>query len=121
MINLILLLATAQASDVYEICVLKNQLWSERDQEFHTTNTTTYFSYEPLQFIVHDFSVELNRDKRSVVEKFEQDGMQCWREHKNSFFCYDDVNKIFLWEFYKRNGDVTRDILKPCVKNGKPI
>ena len=121
MINLILLLATAQASDVYEICVLKNQLWSERDQEFQTTKTTTYFSYEPLQFIVHDSSIELNRDKRSVVEKFEQDGMKCWREHENSFFCYDDTNKRFLWEFYKRNGDVTRDILKPCVKNGKPI
>ena len=121
MVSLLILLATAEASDVYEICVLKNQLWSEREQEFYTTNTTTYFSYEPLQFIVHESSVEVDRDKRLVSEKFEQDGMKCWREHKNSFFCYDETNKQFLWEFYKRNGDVTRDVLKPCSKNGKPV
>lgn len=121
MTNLLFLLATAYASDVYEICVLKNQLWSERDQQFQTTSTTTYFSYEPIQFIVHDSSVEVDRDKRNITEKFEQNEMQCWREHKNSFFCYDKQNKQFLWESYKRNGDVTRDILKPCSKNGNPI
>tara|TARA_R110000737_G_scaffold33931_1_gene52181 strand:+ start:57 stop:422 length:366 start_codon:yes stop_codon:yes gene_type:complete len=121
MVSLLILLATAQASDVYEICVLKNQVWSEREQQFQTTNTTTYFSYEPLQFIIHDSSIELNRDKRVVSETFQQDDMQCWREHKNSFFCYDEQNKRFLWEFYKRNGEVTRDIMKPCVKNGKSI
>jgi len=121
MVSLLILLATAQASDVYEICVLKNQLWSERQQQFQTMNTTTYFSYEPIQFIIHDDSIEVNRDRREVSEKFTQDGMKCWREHKNSFFCYDETNNRFLWEIYKRNGDVTRDILKPCMKNGKSI
>jgi hypothetical protein len=74
-----------------------------------------------MQFILHDSSVEVDRDRRELSGKFTQDGMQCWREHKNSFFCYDEPNKQFLWEFYKRNGDVTRDILKPCMKNGKSI
>jgi hypothetical protein len=121
MVSLLFLLATAQASDVYEICVLKNQLWSERQQKFQTTNTTTYFSYEPIQFIIHDNSIEVNRDRREISEKFTQDGMKCWREHKNSFLCYDETNNRFLWEIYKRNGDVNRDILKPCMKNGKSI
>jgi hypothetical protein len=121
MVSLLFLLATAQASDVYEICVLKNQLWSERQQRFQTTNTTTYFSYEPIQFIIHDNSIEVNRDRREISEKFTQDGMKCWREHKNSFLCYDETNNRFLWEIYKRNGDVNRDILKPCMKNGKSI
>ena len=121
MVSLLFLLATAQASDVYEICVLKNQLWSERQQRSQTTNTTTYFSYEPIQFIIHDNSIEVKRDRREISEKFTQDGMKCWREHKNSFLCYDETNNRFLWEIYKRNGDVNRDILMTCMKNGKSI
>ena len=121
MVSLLILLATAQASDVYEICVLKNQVWSERNQKFSTTNTTTFYSYDPIQFIIHENSIEINRDTRNISEKFQQDGMECWREHENSFFCYDEPNKRFLWEFNKKNGSVTRDIMAPCVKNGDPL
>ena len=121
MVNLLLLITIAQASDVYEVCMLKNQIWSERRQQFETTSTATFYSYEPIQFIVHEKSIEINRDKRQVTKIFEQNGKKCWREHDNSFFCYDDLNDRFEWEFHKRNGDVTRDLLFVCALNGEPL
>ena len=121
MVNLLLLIANVYASDVYELCMTKKQLWSDRYQQFQTINTTPYYGFENVQFIIHERSVEINRDKRNIISKFEQDGMDCWREHENSFFCYDEPNNQFLWEFNKRNGDVTRDLLFVCVKNGEPI
>ena len=45
--------------------------------------------------------------------------MECFVEHENSFFCFDEVNNEFLWEFYHRNGKVTRDVMKVCGKNGE--
>jgi len=121
MVNLLFFIATATASDVYELCMIKNQLWSERQQKFKTLNTATFYSYEPVQMIIHERFVEINRDKRYIKETYVKDGLSCWREHENSFFCYDDSNNRFLWEFYKRNGDVTRDVMYPCLKNGEPI
>ena len=121
MVNLLLLMANVYASDVYEICMIKNQIWSDRNQEFETINTKTYYSYKPVQFIIHERSLELNRDKREIVYVFERDDKKCWREHKNSYFCYNETTSEFEWEFYKRNGDVTRDIMSVCLKNGEPI
>ena len=121
MVNLLFFIATATASDVYELCMIKNQLWSERNQRFDTLNTTTFYTYQPVQFIIHDRYVEINREKREIEETFQKDGMNCWREHKNSFFCYDESEHQFLWEFYKRNGDVTRDVMYACMKNGNPV
>ena len=114
----LLFLTTAFASDVYEICVHKKQKWNDRHQEFVTHYTRSMYTSESIQFIVHDDLFEVNREKREISQIFHQDGMKCWREHENSFFCYDEDTKSFLWEFYKRNGDVTRDIMKVCLKNG---
>jgi len=119
-INL-LFLTTAMASDVYEICTHKKQKWNDRQQEFVTHYTMSMYTTESIQFIIHQNSFEVNRDKRNISHTFTQDGMHCWREHENSFFCYDDTTKSFLWEFYKRNGDVTRDIMKVCLKNGESL
>ena len=117
MINLLLITA-AMASDVYEICVHKKQKWSERQQEFVTQYTRSMYTTESIQFIIHQDLFEVNREKREISHTFLQDDMKRWREHQNSFFCYHEDTKSFLWEFHKRNGDVTRDVMKVCVKNG---
>ena len=109
------------ASDVYEICLHKTQLWSDRKQEFVTTASYNYYGIENLQLIVHEDSFEVNRDFRKIVKKFKNNNMDCFREHDNSFVCYDPQTKSFYWDFYKRNGHVTRDVMKVCAKNGKPI
>ncbi len=121
MVNFLFLASTAMASDVYEICVHKKQKWSDNQQQFITEYVTSMYTTQSVQFIIHQNSFEVNRRKRDIVETFTQDGMHCWREHENSFFCYDKDTKSFLWEFYKRNGVVTRDIMKVCFKNGDPI
>jgi len=121
MVNLLFLLSTAWASDVYEVCVHKKQIWNERNQEFVNDYVSTFYSREPIQLIIHDNLFEINRDKRQIVEKFTKEGMDCYREHDNSFICLDQVNNRFLWEFYKRSGEVTRDVLKICSKNGDAI
>lgn len=117
----LLLITTAFASNVYEICVHKKQKWIEREQAFVTQYTTSMYTTEPIQFIIHPMSFEVNRDKREVEYMFSKDDMQCWREHENSFFCLDKDTNTFYWEYNKRNGTVTRDIMKICAKNGEPI
>ncbi len=119
MINLLFLVATALASDVYEVCVLENQIWSDEWQSWKTELVTTFYSYKPIQFIVHENSIEINRKKKYIKSHETIDGMPCHREHENSFVCFDEQNNQFLWEFYYRNGKVTRDILKVCSKNGE--
>jgi hypothetical protein len=121
MVNLLFFIATAIASDVYEVCRHEKQLWNERAQRYDTKYVSTFYSREKVQFIIHNNSFEVNRDVRNIQQKFTQDGMNCWREHENSFFCYDETHNNLLWEFYKKNGDVTRDVMSVCIKNGEPI
>ena len=116
---LLLLTALAIASDVYEICTLKKQIWSDQDQVFVTKTVRTFYTFDTIQFIVHENSVEINRDKKYIKSKHILNDMQCFVEHENSFFCFDKVNNEFLWEFYYRNGKVTRDVMKVCGKNGE--
>lgn len=119
MVNIIFITALATAADVYEICVHRKQTWNERQQQFDTTNVNSYFSRDKLQFIIYEELFEVNRDKRQISSTFKKDGMDCWREHENSFFCYDKKEDDILWEFTLRSGVVTRDILEVCLKNGK--
>tara|TARA_R100000030_G_scaffold43178_1_gene32565 strand:- start:2205 stop:2570 length:366 start_codon:yes stop_codon:yes gene_type:complete len=121
MVSLLLFLATAQASDVYEICMVKNQTWSERYQVFETTNTTTYYSYKPIQFIVHKKSFELNRDAYPIVKNFVEGDQQCFRNHGNSKVCLDKDNKLFYWEKNTRAGATHRDVMYICSKNGEAM
>ena len=118
MINLLFLLATAQAADVYDLCVIEKQTWSDRYQKFETKGVQTYYSYQRPQFILYENSFELNRDRRSIVETTEKNGMTCWREHANSEICYDKDNSRMLWEWNTRAGATLRDVLKICVING---
>ena len=121
MVSLLFFIAAAAASDVYEICRHEKQLWNERDQRYETSYVSTFYSREPIQFIIHKSSFEVNRDSRRISELFVKDGNKCWQEHKNSFFCYDELHNKILWEFYKKNGDVTRDVMSVCVINGEPV
>jgi hypothetical protein len=107
------------ASDVYEICMIKNQKWVERFQTFETSNTSTFFSTETVQFIVHEKSFEINRDTRPIVDRFEENGMQCIREHKNSKLCYDQKTKKYFWEWNTRAGETFRDVMSICSVNGE--
>ena len=118
MINLLFLLATAQAADVYEFCVVEKQTWDDRYQKFETIGVETYYTYERPRFILYENSFELNRDRRSIVETTEKNGMTCWREHANSEICYDKDNSRMLWEWNTRAGATLRDVLKICVING---
>ena len=121
MVNLLFLLATAQAADVYEICVIKKQEWIERDQVFVDKLTRTYYSSNPVQMIFYDGIFELERDKRKIKEIFTIDDMKCYREHENSFICLDEVKNKLYWEYNLRNGTTKRDVLSICFKNGQPV
>ena len=116
---LLLLTALASASDVYEICVATTQRWSERYQEFQTEQVETYFSFQRLQLIIHEDSFEVERDSRPIIETTKQAHITCWREHKNSELCYNSEDRIFLWEWTKRNGDTYRNVLAACKVNGE--
>ena len=119
MFNLLFLTSLAFASDVYEICVLKQQVWSDYTQSWKTESVSTFYTYPTIQFIVHDDSIEINRVKANIVSKKEIGGFECMREHENSLICHDKENGKFLWEFQYKNGKTTRDILTICGKNGK--
>tara|TARA_B100000287_G_scaffold285665_1_gene269298 strand:+ start:361 stop:720 length:360 start_codon:yes stop_codon:yes gene_type:complete len=119
MINLLFLTATALASDVYEICALENQVWNEENQSWATELVTTFYTFDTIQFIVHENSFEVNRKKKNIQSKKMIGDLPCFIEHENSFFCLDEKRNRFLWEFYYRNGKVTRDVLKICGKNGE--
>jgi hypothetical protein len=119
MINLLFLLATAQAAEVYDICVIEKQTWSDRYQKFEIKGVETFYTYQRPQLIVYKNSFELNRDRRSIIETTEKNGMTCWQEHVNSEICYDKGNNRMLWEWNTRAGATLRDVLKICGINGE--
>jgi len=121
MFNLLFLLATAQASDVYEICAIKNQVWNDFNQEWSTERVELFYTKKHIQFIVHENSMELNGVRRRIDKKETIDGLSCLREHQNSFVCLNEQGNQFLWEFQYRNGKVTRDTLVVCRLNGEAI
>ena len=121
MVSLLLFLATAQASDVYSICVVRNQKWNERYQRFDTTNTETFFSRQSIQFIVHDNSFEIDRDPYPIVSRFVEEDNECFRNHQNSKICLDTENKLFYWEKNTRAGETYRDVFLICSKNGEAM
>ena len=118
MINLLFLLATAQAAEVYEFCSIRTQKWNNKAQEFQEESVETFYSRQTVQFIVYKNSFEMNREHRKIVETTEKNGNTCWREHENSEICYDKGNNQMLWEWNTRAGATYRDILKICVTNG---
>ena len=119
MINLLFLTTLAFASDVYEICVLETQTWSDHQQDWRTDNVSSFYSSETLQLIVHENSIEINRTKKPIQSRETIDNLPCYREHKNSLFCHDTVNNLFTWEFHYRNGRVSREVMKICLINGE--
>lgn len=121
MVNLLFLLTTAWASDVYEVCMIKNQTWSERYQRFETTNSQTFYSFEPIQFIVHQSSIEINRDSRPIQSITTTDDKYCIVEHEKSKICLNEEKKIFEWEWVMRSGVTKRDLMYVCSKNGEAI
>ena len=121
MINILFLLGLAQASDVYEICIDKEQIWSDRYQEWKPGYTRTYFTMQSPQIIVHKNSFEIDRDVHPIVERFERDGMSCFREHQNSEICYDKNFQELYWERHNRNRDVIRNVMTICKIDGSPV
>ena len=121
MVNLLLFIANTYASDVYDICLHKKELWIESKQAFITQNSYNYYGGEPLQVIIHEKYIEINRKKTKIENKFTNEGMPCWREHENSFFCYNEQDQKIYWEINKRNGSTVRDSLKVCLKNGERV
>ena len=121
MINLLFLLATAHASDVYEICVNHRKVWHESSQSWKHERTSSYFTTQPVQFIIHKNTFEVDRSVKKIQSKETIDGLKCFREHENSFICHDPGKNLFLWEFHYRSGKVTRDEMKICVKNGEGV
>ena len=119
MISLLFLLATAQAADVYEFCMVKRQIWNEREQRFSTELSETYYSYETIQFIVYENSFEVNRDAHKILKTSVKNGMTCWQEHENSEICYDKKDEKMYWERHKRNGDTIRHVMSVCRINGE--
>ena len=119
MISVLFLLGLAKAADVYEACVIERQVWSDYDQDWETKSVESYYSQDTVQMIIYENTFEVHRKKRNIEEKYKKGNHQCWKEHENSFFCYDQENKMMEWEFHYRNGKVTRDLIKICVLNGE--
>ena len=116
---LLLLTTLALASDVYEICVMKHQIWSDESQTFYTKSVRSFYAHETIQLIIHDNSFEINRKEKNIKSRVKVGKMPCFVEHENSFVCFDKPNNQFLWEFYYRSGKVTRDVMQICRKNGE--
>ena len=110
MINLLFLLATAQASDVYEIDCRETRLWSEQKQEFLYYKRKCVMPDETIYFMVHKNSLEFHQKDISPTLTYKKDGMTCWKEHENSEFCLNLESKRILWEQHYRNGSITLDI-----------
>ena len=121
MVNLLLFIAHAYASDVYEICRHEKQHWNDREQKFETKYVSTFYSREPMQLIIHKSTFEINRDKRKISKTFDTNIGQCWREHANSTLCFDDSTNQFEWDFFTFNGNITRDLFSVCFINGEPV
>ncbi len=119
MINLLFLLTTAHAADVYELCVIKRQRWSDRYQHFKTEEVATFYSYERPRLIVYENSFEIDRDYHPIIETTNKKGMTCWREHANSELCYNTEHNLILWEWNTRAGATLRDLFVICKTNGE--
>ncbi len=120
MINLLFLLATAHAADVYDLCVIKRQRWSDRYQHFKTEQVETFYTYERPRLIIYEDSFEIDRDSHPIIEKTSKGkGKTCWREHKNSELCYNEEYNLILWEWNTRAGATLRDLFVICKINGE--
>jgi len=118
MINFLFLMATATASDIYEVCRLERQKWSDNKQTFITEVVQTYHFGETVQFIFHDNWFEVDKKAKQFVSTSFSVNDICWKEHENSEICFDKEQNTIFWEFHKRNGDVLRDKMKVCMING---
>lgn len=121
MIKLLFLLATAQASDVYEICVNHRSVWQDSTQSWRHESTNSYYTTQPVQFIVHKNTFEVDRNVKKIQTREVIDGLKCIREHQNSFICHDPARNVFYWEFHFKSGKVTRDEMKICLVNGEGV
>lgn len=119
MIILFLATAIANTPQVYEFCRIENQKWSERYQKFEMQHFSTFYTFQKPQMIVYEKSFELARDEHPIVETYQKNGMNCWREHANSELCYDKRRKQVLWEWNTRAGDTFRKVMDVCRVNGE--
>lgn len=115
------LTSLAIASDVYEICSHTKQVWIEAKQDYETEFVGSFYTTPTIQLIFHENSFEINRRVKNVESRYTRGEMVCWREHENSEICYNFSEKTFYWEYFYKNGKVTRDIMGACVLNGKSI
>ena len=121
MFNLLFLLATAQASDVYEICVNHRSIWKESTQSWEHERTSSYYTTQPVQFIIHKNTFEVDRSVKKIQARETIEGLKCIREHQNSFICHDPDRNVFYWEYHYRNGKITRDVMNICLINGEGV
>lgn len=119
MINLLFLLATAQASDVYEIDCRETRVWSERYQKFVFLQRECGMMDETIYFMVHKNSLEINQKDIVPISSHVKDGMQCWKEHEKSELCLDLAKNRMVWEYHYRNGKVTIDYFEIARINGE--
>ena len=121
MINFLFLLATAQASDVYEIDCRETRVWSEREQEFVFGRRECGMMDETIYFMVHKNSLEINQKDIVPISSYTKNGMQCWKEHKNSELCLDLSSNRMIWEYHYRNGKITMDYFEIARINGEVV
>ena len=119
MINLLFLTSMALASDVYEVCIFEKQVWIESWRDWKTDFVWSFYGNEPIQFIVHDNVIEVNRTKSLITSREIIDGNQCYREHEHSVVCHHKKENLFIWEFQYKNGKIVKDILTVCGENGE--
>jgi len=119
MINILFLLNLAQASDVYELDCRETRKWVESEQKFLMTSRKCVMPDETSHFMVHKNSLEIEQKDIVPISSYKKDGMQCWKEHKNSELCLDLQNNRLLWEYQYRNGAITLDIFEIARINGE--
>ena len=121
MINFLFLLATAQASDVYEIDCRETRVWSEREQKFIFSRSECGMMDETIYFMVHKNSLEINQKDIVPISTYTRDGMTCWKEHQKSELCLDLSSNRMIWEYHYRNGKITKDYFEIARINGEVV
>ena len=88
MINFLFLLATAHASDVYEIDCRETRVWSEREQEFVFGRRECGMMDETIYFMVHKNSLEINQKDIVPISSYTKNGFvehrvwhRYWHQH----------------------------------------